>query len=229
MDDAEALQLRATIVPTQSGWPEPKVVHWIKLHSCADEARERVAQAWATMTEIDRSVDLSSEGKARRKKKIALEALAEFEKSKTLALAKEAAERQLSVWAERAGLAIKAPINFPEAMVAAEIRAHLASMKDQRLGFLEKYATDPVVAGAVLGAPGFLSGLSENEVTFVRKRVEKHVAPEIAAARDDVLKAMKDAEHGWQRAMDKIGERAGLTKGPDGSWRDPMVSEPAAA
>jgi hypothetical protein len=29
---------------------------------------------------------------------------------------------------------------------------------------------------------------------------------------------MKEAEQGWQKAIDKIGERAGLTKGPDGTW-----------
>jgi hypothetical protein len=34
-------------------------------------------------------------------------------------------------------------------------------------------------------------------------------------ARDDTLKAMKEAEVGWQRAVDKIGERASLTKGPN--------------
>jgi hypothetical protein len=40
---------------------------------------------------------------------------------------------------------------------------------------------------------------------------------------------MKEAEHGWQRAMGKIGERAGLTRGADGMWRDPEMPEPAAA
>jgi hypothetical protein len=34
-------------------------------------------------------------------------------------------------------------------------------------------------------------------------------------ARDATLKAMKEAEHGWRRAIDKIAERASLTKGPD--------------
>jgi len=33
------------------------------------------------------------------------------------------------------------------------------------------------------------------------------------------VKAMKEAEQGWQRAIDKIAERAGLTKSPDGAWR----------
>ena len=32
-------------------------------------------------------------------------------------------------------------------------------------------------------------------------------------ARDATLKAMKEAEQGWKRAMDKIGERASLAKG----------------
>jgi hypothetical protein len=121
----------------------------------------------------------------------------------------------------------RTPMNFAEAMVGAEIRAHLAAMKEGRLGFLEKHVPDPVVAGAVLGAPGFLSGLNENEVTFVKQRVEQHVAPKIAKARDDTVQAMKEAEQGWQRAKDKIGERAGLSKGPDGTWIDPSRSQAA--
>jgi hypothetical protein len=38
---------------------------------------------------------------------------------------------------------------------------------------------------------------------------------------------MKEAEAGWQKAIDKIAERGGLTKGPDGTWRDPSMSEAA--
>jgi hypothetical protein len=44
------------------------------------------------------------------------------------------------------------------------------------------------------------------------KRDELHVSAEIAEA---VLKAMNEAEAGWQKAMDKIVERAGRTKGAD--------------
>ena len=29
---------------------------------------------------------------------------------------------------------------------------------------------------------------------------------------------MKEAEQGWQRAIDKIGERASLIKGPNMRW-----------
>jgi hypothetical protein len=40
------------------------------------------------------------------------------------------------------------------------------------------------------------------------------VSPEIAEARDATLKAMKEAEQGWRKAIDKIAELASLTKGP---------------
>jgi hypothetical protein len=46
-------------------------------------------------------------------------------------------------------------------------------------------------------------------------KIEQHVSPEIPQARDATRKALKEAEHGWQRAIDKIAERASLTKGLD--------------
>jgi len=41
------------------------------------------------------------------------------------------------------------------------------------------------------------------------------VSPEIAEARDATLKAMQEVELGWQKAFDKIAERAAQTKAPD--------------
>jgi hypothetical protein len=64
------------------------------------------------MAEVNKNGDLSPEGKTRQKKKLVLEALAEFEKSNTLATAQDAAQRQLDNWAEKSGLSIKTPIEF---------------------------------------------------------------------------------------------------------------------
>ena len=47
------------------------------------------------------------------------------------------------------------------------------------------------------------------ELVVAKHKVEQHVSPEIAEDRDGTLKAMKEAEAGWQKAIDKIGERAG--------------------
>ena len=139
MNDREfsELQLRMTIVPQQVRWPAPEYVHWQRLHAVADEARERVAEAYVQMDEIDRDADLSHDGKERQRRKAAAQAVADFEASKTLARAREAVE----------------------------------------------------VAVA-----------------------KNSIKPE---ARDAAQKAMKEAEQGWSRAMDKIGERASLAKAPD--------------
>jgi lipopolysaccharide biosynthesis regulator YciM len=50
----------------------------------------------------------------------------------------------------------------------------------------------------------------------VELAVAKHdIKPE---ARDATLKAINQAEQGWQRAIDKIGERSSLIKGPNMRW-----------
>jgi cysteinyl-tRNA synthetase len=53
------------------------------------------------------------------------------------------------------------------------------------------------------------------ELVVAKHQVEQNVSPEIAKSRDATRKALKEAEQGWRRAIDKIGERASLTKGPD--------------
>ena len=48
-------------------------------------------------------------------------------------------------------------------------------------------------------------------------QVDQQVSPEIAQDSEATLTAMKELERGWPRAMEKIAERASLTKGPDKS------------
>jgi len=43
-----------------------------------------------------------------------------------------------------------------------------------------------------------------------------------AALSPDMLKALEQAEAGWEGAMDKIAERAGASKSPD-MWRKTMT------
>ena len=83
------------------------------------------------------------------------------------------------------------------------------------------------VLSALLTAPAFLSGLNEVELASLKAKAECQLEPKIVEAKVATLKAMKEAEQGWQNAIDKIGERGGLTKGPDGTWRDPSMSAAA--
>ena len=53
------------------------------------------------------------------------------------------------------------------------------------------------------------------ELALAKHKVEQHVSPEIAEAREATVKAMDEAEQGWRKAIDKIAERAGRTTGPN--------------
>ena len=125
------------IVPRQVRWPAPEYVHWRRLHAVPAEARQRVSKFYMLADEIDRSPELSREGKYHQRREAAARAIADFEASKTLARAREAVEHAVA-----------------------------------------KHNIEP-------------------------------------KTRDATLKAMKEAEQGWSRAMDKIGERASLAKGPN--------------
>jgi hypothetical protein len=97
-----ALQ-RAQIVPQQARWPAPEYVHWQRLHAVPDEARERVSRFHKLVYEIDRNTDLSPEGKERQRRKVALQAVSEFEASKTLARAREAVAHVMDQWNAKVG------------------------------------------------------------------------------------------------------------------------------
>jgi hypothetical protein len=99
--------------------------------------------------QIDRSSDLSRDGKHQQRSKITAQATADFDASKALTRAREAVRQVVEQW-----------------------------NRDD-------------------------------------------VSPEIAKARVALLKAMKEAESGWQRAIDLISECAGRTTGPNRLLRGP--------
>ena len=94
MSDKEfaELELRATICPRQCSWPRSEYGHWPMLHEAANEARARVRKVSMHMDEIDSNVELSRDAKYHERSKVAAQAIAEFEESKTLARAREAVE-----------------------------------------------------------------------------------------------------------------------------------------
>ena len=91
-------------------------------------------------------------------------------------------------------------------------------MKDGRLVWLEKNLD--ALIGAVLTAPAYVSGLTENEYQFVKKQLELRAPSEIIQARIFVQDALAEIERGWRAVIARVGERAGLHKAADGSWSD---------
>lgn len=216
MQDKEynKLKIHMTILPELHKWPPPDHAHWQRLHALADEARSRVTKAFTAMDEIDHNPDLTPEGKAKERFKLAEQAITNFHKSKALENARDAVERQQTYWANKIQQAIKPAADYGTAVTYAQIRDHVSSMDEKgRLSFIDKHMDNPAVVSAVLSAPEFLSGLSAVEVGVVKHKLAKRVlSPEAAEAKDSTEKAMLAAERGWSRAVEVIAERGGLEK-----------------
>ena len=70
------------------------------------------------------------------------------------------------------GLILEQPETIGDAMIHAEIRSHLASLKaGERTAFIDVHATEGAAAAASL-APSFLSGLTPAELDVVKQRIE---------------------------------------------------------
>ena len=232
MDDYqfELLQIKAAVCPSKDGWPSPDVqvsimgdkptisggmLHWSALHAAVDDARERVTKAFAKMAAIDGDRNLSPAGRDLKKREIADATIAGFQKAKTLADARYSVERQISKWDKQLGLAPEQPSTIGDAMIHAEIRSHLASLKaGERMAFIDAHTAD--VAAAVLAAPSFVSGLSPAELGIVKQRIAVRANPELAKSKAETTRALADAEASWRSAIRQISERVGLGRPHDG-------------
>jgi hypothetical protein len=232
MDDKafNELKLRASIIPTQPEWPKPEVIHWMRLHECADKARDLVKLAHAAMDAVDANPDLSPQGKARQSRKVGAEAILALQNANDLERARKAVAHQMQQWQAKIGLALKPPADAPEAILHWEIRDRFVALRDERerMSFLERFAGDAQIASALLTGPAGLTNLSDAERAMLKVKLESHTPSEIIAARDATAKALQEVEAGWKRAQDVIGQRAGLTKGADGTWGQPADANAAA-
>ena len=95
------------------------------------------------------------------------------------------------------------------------------------MDFVAKHAGDPRVVAAVLGAPAFLSGLTDADINIVKTQVAKRVAPEIAECKAETMRALQDAETGWRAAIRQISERGGLGRPHDGFARAAIAADVA--
>jgi hypothetical protein len=171
------------------------------------------------MAAIDDDKNLSAAGKESKKKGIAEAAISDFEKSKTLSAARDSVAHQITKWDEEIGLTSKTPPTIGESVQLTEIRSYISAMKGNRVDFLAKHAGDPRVVAAVLGAPAFLSGLTDADINIVKSQVTNRLAPEIAEARAETAKALQETEAGWRAAIRQISDRGGLGRPHDGMVR----------
>ena len=197
-------------------WPSPETsLHWAALHGVVKKAQQVTRSSDNDISAIESDGDLSAEGKRRRATEIAASAIEQLQGDGQLAKAEEAVGRWLQRLDEKIGIPSAPPGNVTETMLAAEIRAHVASQKD-RESFLEKHKEDQLIVQAVLGGPAFLSGLTEELKNFFLQRAALARSPKEMAQKEQLSKALGTARQSIEQAARKIAERAQLRRASNG-------------
>lgn len=81
---------------------------------------------------------------------------------------------------------------FATATLFWEIRDKFGSLKNERerLSWIERFGSDPLVPSALLHGPAGLTNLSEAERALLRNKVEAHTDPEIIKATRKVTETL---------------------------------------
>jgi len=93
---------------------------------------------------------------------------------------------------------------------ATKIDSALKPASDQQtIGVYAQIRGQLPLISAVLGAPAYVSNLTDAEAALLRSNLEKAAPPEVIEERDFVVKALAEIERGWRAARARIAQRAG--------------------
>jgi hypothetical protein len=210
-------ELEISIIGAQShNWPPPDTsLQWQALHDVIAMTQQAARNADNEIMAFESDSDLSAEGKRRRVAAVAQQAIEALETNGMLARAEKAVGRWLQGLDEKIRTVLTTRTNVGDTMLAAEIRAHVASQKNQEI-FLEKHKGDARVVQAVVGARAFLSGLTEESKDLFLKRAALAMSPKEVAQKEQLSKALEIARQSIAQAARKIAERGQLARTANG-------------
>ena len=169
-------------------------------------ARAGLSPRWTRSIE---NPDLTIEGKAKERTRLAEKALAEFDKSEALEKARASVSYMQARWAAKVDEIIAPATDLHGVTLHSQIRDRVAGMsREDRFKFLQQHGDDVLVASALLTAPSWISNLSESELALIRSKLEKAaLTPEVLEAKTQTAKALVACEKGWSNAIRIVADR----------------------
>jgi hypothetical protein len=198
---------------------------WAKLHEAIADCRQWVRNVDVELSTIEADRNLSELGRFRKGAEYAVTVIGLLNNSSDVAKAEEAVEKQFAEIAKGSKLPV-APESVAEVALAAEIRAHVARQQEPHIA-VHKLAGDPRVVAAVMHAPAFLSGLTDEQKNRFLAQAEISLFPEGTGDRQKLEAALKVLRDAVGAAERKIAERARLHRTPTG-WQVPPAVQKAA-
>jgi len=207
-------------------FPNIPVAHWEALRNSVDGVRDLLNDVNDQMTAVEQSPDLKPSGITRQRAAIAKTALGKLKNFAKLDIARHQVDKRVATLKSKTQALLDAgAAKTPgDAAIAVQIRDWLSRQGgngddagSKRLAAAVSKIKDPRFVSAILEAPAYLSGLTDDQVGIVRAQALDSTDPSNEARA--VSNALDVAEAAVKRASNMIAERAGMRADPDGQWR----------
>lgn len=208
------LDIEARIVPGSVRWPST-AIHWEKLKKAVESLRATVDAVETNCRAIEQDRNLSLEGMTRKRAEIGQRACAQLSNFAAVKTAESAVSGAIGIF--EAGMVDipRPPTNAADVALAQEVRAHVRAQESPTT-FVLNNMSDSRVVGAVLHAPGFLSGLNDEAVNIVRDRMRSALHPEQVKQRKAAEDALSELQSGVDAARRLILARTDTRAGTKG-------------
>ncbi|MER8979454.1 hypothetical protein [Mesorhizobium sp. M0870] len=211
------IEIEARIAPASTRWPNT-AIHWEKLKEAVAAVRALITAVDANCRGVEQDSDLSPEGIYRKRAEIGRRAVRDLTEFTPLRSAESAVSRAVSLFETGMVDLPKPPSGIAEVALAQELRAHVRAQENPA-GFVLNHLDDGRVVGAVLHAPGFLSGLKDEGLNVIRDRARSALHPEHVQHRKEAEDALDVLRKGIAAAQRMILARTETRIDRDGKVR----------
>ena len=142
----------------------------------------------------------------RRRTAFGIQALKELANYEPFLRAEKAVKNDMELLETKMNDLPQPPAAIADVMLAQEIRQYIRDQKSP-IDVAMKSISDPRMLGAILGAPSFLSGLSETEIDVVRDRARTAFHPAQTEMQKQLRKALDELREGVAATRRAVSER----------------------
>jgi hypothetical protein len=186
--------------------PPHEVIHWQQLRGVKDRIGEIMAEANVALSAIEDDSALTPQGKQQKAAALGKETIAKIEGATDAA--NKAAQRRIQALETKLASVIEKPA---DPAVAQEIRAYIKNQASPIMAAIKLKDHKETVA-AILGAPPYLSGISEADSATLRAQILS-ATPEQKEI-GDIQQALGVVQNAIRSATSMINARAQTRSAP---------------
>jgi hypothetical protein len=211
--------IAATICPQHLRWATSGGEHsWLRMKDAVTDMHGLARALEDQCSGVESDSDLNASAVTRRTCELGKRAICELMELAALRKAEKAVQNNLEQLDQKMKELPVQANDAPAVLREQEIRAWISRQKSP-IDAAIKGLSDPRIVSAILGAPHFLSGLTEAEHQLIASRCRKALFPAQIAMKNQLTKAFGELTEGVAASKRLILERTGCREDSDGIVR----------